>query len=71
MIFEIFWKLTLGTLSGEFRKYYKFDTYQEFMGTFGNLVKFGEMYKTVSNTNINISILFDHWLTCMQTNSNL
>ncbi len=32
--------------------------------------KFWEMYKTVSYTNININILFDHRLTCMQTNTN-
>ncbi len=32
--------------------------------------KFGEIYKTVSYTNININTLFDHHrLTCMQTNT--
>ncbi len=37
----------------------KFETYQEFMGINW---KFGEIYKAVSYTNININILFDHRL---------
>ncbi len=31
--------------------------------------KFGEIYKTVSYTNININVLFDYRLTCMQINT--
>ncbi len=56
----------MGTSSGELWKYSKFETYQEFMGINW---KFGEIYKTVSYTNININILFDHRLTCMQINT--
>ncbi len=45
----------------------------EFTGILGNLLgiywKFGEIYKTVSYTNININILFDYRLTCMQINT--
>ncbi len=53
----------MGTSSGEFWKYSKFETYQEFMGINW------EIYKTVSYTNININILFDHRLTCIQMNT--
>ncbi len=52
----------MGETSGEFRKYSKFETYQEFMELIGNL---GKCIK-LSYTNI----LFDHRLTCMQTNIN-
>ncbi len=54
-------KFSMGTLSGELWKYSKFETYQEFMGI---------NWKFVPYTNININILFDHRLTCMQTNTN-
>ncbi len=48
--------------TGEFRKYSKFETYQEFMELIGNLWKCIKLSYT--------NILFDHRLTCMQTNIN-